>query len=81
MSDSSLGGLPSNGLCIARGVAPWLGGHVLLLILFASLIAIVAMLAAYLLGYSRGYANGRLQWKAVFEELRDFDESGAPRGN
>jgi hypothetical protein len=51
-----------------------------LLILIASLIAIAAMLAGYLLGYSQGYANGCLQWNAVFEELRDYDESEASPG-
>ncbi len=65
----------ANRYLIARGFAPWLGGHVWHFVLIASLIAIVAMLAGYLLGYSQGYANGRLQWKAVFEELRDYDES------
>jgi len=51
-----------------------------LLFLIASLIAIVAAFAGYLLGYSQGFAHGRLQWKAVFEELRDFDESEVSPG-
>ena len=44
------------------------------LIFIGSLIAIVAMLAGYLLGFFQGYAEGRVLWKAVFEELRDFDQ-------
>lgn len=54
--------------------------HVGFLIFAGSLIAVSAMLAGYLLGYFRGYAEGRGQWRAVFQELRDLDESHAPRG-
>ncbi len=56
------------------GYALWREGRVLLLVLTGSLIAIVAIVAGYLLGYAEGYAEGRVQWKAVFRELREFDE-------
>ncbi len=52
-------------------VVPWFG---ISMLLFALAGAVVAMIAGYLLGHFHGYAEGRTMWKAVFEELRDFDD-------
>ena len=47
------------------------------MLFFALTGAAVAMIAGYLLGYIHGRGDSKATWKAVFEELRDFDE--APR--
>jgi hypothetical protein len=49
------------------------------LALLGAVVAIVSMIAGYLLGHFHGCAEGRAMWKAVFGELRDFDQGEKPR--
>jgi hypothetical protein len=46
--------------------------------LAGAFVVVVTGVACYLLGYSHGSTDNRAKWNAVFDELRDFDDSKAP---